>query len=89
MHPAAKATKTGERCATLGRTAASAPEWKTRRIVFGICLVRQPEGGQRHAGQPNAESLQRLPPRYGLGQSFGQFIEFIIHNFPFVFVRFT
>jgi len=34
--------------------------------------------------QADAESLYRLPPCDRLGQSLGQFIEFVVHNFPFV-----
>jgi hypothetical protein len=49
-----------------------------------LCLIRQAEAGQRQAGQADAESLQRLPPCCRLGQSLGQFIEFVVHTFPFV-----
>ena len=44
----------------------------------------QPEAGQRHAGQADAEFAQRLPPGDGLGHAFGEFIEFAIHTLPFV-----
>jgi hypothetical protein len=55
-----------------------------------ICLrsVRQPQRSQRKAREANAEFLQRPASGYGLGHSFGQFIELVIHNFPFVFVDF-
>jgi len=56
---------------------------------IGLRLVRQPETGQRHAGEADAEFLQRSSARYGLGQSLGQFIEFLVHNFPFVLVAFV
>src|SRR5262245_53923799 len=50
------------------------------------CLspVRQPETGQRHPGQADAKLFQRLPAGGRLGQRLGQFIEFVVHNFPFV-----
>jgi hypothetical protein len=47
-------------------------------------FVREPEAGQRHGGQADSEFLQRLPPGDGLGHSLGQFIEFVVHTFPFV-----
>jgi hypothetical protein len=44
---------------------AFAPSRQTRRLVFGrIRYVCQPETGQRHAGQANAEFLKRLPPGF-------------------------
>jgi len=52
-------------------------------------LVRQPEAGQRYAGEAGAEFLQRRAPRDGLRHAFGEFIEFVIHvclqcfGFPF------
>src|SRR5687767_10863751 len=49
-------------------------------------LVRQPETGERHAGEADAEFLQRHPTRNGLGQALGEFIELVVHIFPFVFV---
>jgi hypothetical protein len=50
-------------------------------------FVCQPEAGQRYSGQSDAEFLQRLAPGGRLGQSLGQFIEFVVHVFPFrVFV---
>ena len=47
-------------------------------------LVRQPEAGQRHPSETNAEFLQRCAARDGLGQAFGEFIELVVHIFPFV-----
>src|SRR5437867_10315683 len=38
----------------------------------------------RTAGRSEAEFLQSPAPRDGLGQALGQFIEFVMHNFPFV-----
>jgi hypothetical protein len=46
--------------------------------------VRQPETGQRHSSERDAKFFQRSSARDRLGQSFGQFIEFIVHNFPFI-----
>ena len=56
-------------------------------IVVGtgrLCLVRQPEACQRYAGEAEAESLQRPAAGDGLGHSFGQFIESVVHNFLFL-----
>src|SRR5262249_31650 len=50
-----------------------------------LCLVRQPQRGQGDTREAEAEFLQRSAPRDRLSHSFGQFIEFIIHNFPFGF----
>ena len=46
-------------------------------------FVAQPQRRQRDAGEAEAELLQRPAPRDGLGKAFGQFIEFVVHNFPF------
>src|SRR5437667_8813857 len=48
---------------------------------------RQPEAGQRHAGEADAEFLQRHAARDRLGQAFGEFIELVVHVFPFVCER--
>ena len=52
------------------------------------CLrpVCQPETGQRHAGEADAEFLQRGAARDRLGHILGEFIESIIHTFPFIVV---
>jgi hypothetical protein len=55
------------------------------------CLIRlagQPETSQRHSYNAASKSFQSLPPRYGLGHTFGQLIEFIVHNSCLLFVRF-
>jgi hypothetical protein len=44
----------------------------------------QPEADQRLPGQADAEFLKRRSARDGLGHSFGQFIEFVVYNFPFI-----
>jgi hypothetical protein len=49
-----------------------------------LCFVGQPEARQRHAGEADAESLQRRAPCDRLGQAFGEFIELVVHIFPFV-----
>ena len=51
----------------------------------GLRPVGQPEAGQRHAGEADAEFLQRRAARDGLGQALGQFIELVVHNVPFSF----
>jgi hypothetical protein len=48
-------------------------------------LAGQSKAGQRHAGEADAELLQRLSPRDRLGHSLGQFIELVVHNYPFTF----
>jgi hypothetical protein len=48
-----------------------------------FCPGLQPEAGQRNAAQGEAEFFQRLPARDGLGQSLGQFIEYVVHDLPF------
>jgi hypothetical protein len=52
----------------------------------GLRLVRQAEARQRHAGQADAEFLQRRATCVGLGHAFGEFIEFIVHILVFCFV---
>jgi hypothetical protein len=47
-------------------------------------LVCQPEAGQRHAGETDAEFLQRRAARDRLGQALCEFIESVVHTFPFV-----
>ena len=58
----------------------------TRFACASLSLVRQPEAGQCHAGQADAELLQRRAPRDGLGRAFGEFIELVVRMFPFVLV---
>ena len=38
--------------------------------AVSLGLIRQPEAGQRHAGEADAEFLQRRAARDGLGQIF-------------------
>jgi hypothetical protein len=53
--------------------------------LFGVRLIRQTEAGQRDSRKADSELLQRPAPRHGLGQAFGQLIEFVVHNqIPFV-----
>ena len=54
-----------------------------RPTTASLRLVRQPEAGERHAGEADAEFLQRRAPRDGLGQALGEFIELVVHTFPF------
>ena len=46
-----------------------------------ICYSKEAQCSPREA---DAELLQRAAPRDRLGHSFGQFIEFVVHNFPSV-----
>src|SRR5947199_305041 len=39
---------------------------------------------QRHAGEAEAEFLQRKAARDRLSHTFGQFIEYVLHIFPFI-----
>jgi hypothetical protein len=62
---------------------------ENRRLTVsrnGCCLgfVRQPETGQRHSREADAEFLKRRAARDGLGHAFGQFIEFVVHDFSFL-----
>jgi hypothetical protein len=50
---------------------------------FGLCLVRKSKPGQRNPGETSTEFLHRPAAGYRLGHSFGEFIEFIVRNFPF------
>jgi len=54
--------------------------------MAGFDIIRQPDCGQRDTGETEAEFLQCPASRDGLGQALGQFIEFVVHNFPFVLV---
>jgi hypothetical protein len=57
----------------------------TRSLVgLRLRLVCEPETGQRHADEADAEFLQRATARVGLGQALGEFIESVVHTFPFV-----
>src|ERR1051326_6933973 len=68
---------------------ADGPTWQAI-FVARLCLVRQPEAGQRHAGKADAEFLQRRAARDGLGEVLGEFIEFVVHGFSFIwFVGFV
>ena len=53
-------------------------------ICDGLGIV-QSEPGQSQPGKSDAESLQRRAPRDGLSHAFGEFIELVVHTFPFVF----
>src|SRR5437773_220748 len=57
-------------------------------LLASLRFARQPQRGQRDSRETGAEFLQRASPRDGLGQAFGQFIEFVVHNFPFILVWF-
>ena len=46
--------------------------------------VGEAETGQGDTCEAIAKFLQRASPSDGLSQVFGQFIEFFVHNLPFV-----
>jgi hypothetical protein len=55
-------------------------------LGFGrVGLISQPETGQRHASQADAEFLQRRAPRDRLSHALGEFVEFVVHVFSFRF----
>jgi hypothetical protein len=47
-------------------------------------LICQPEAGQRYAREAGTEFLQRRAARDRLSQAFSEFIESVVHTFPFV-----
>ena len=49
-------------------------------------LVRQPEAGQCHAGEADAEFLQRRAARDRLRHVLGEFIELVVHTDGHAFV---
>ena len=55
--------------------------------LISLRFIRQPEAGKRHAGETDAESLQRRATCDRLGHVFCEFIEMIVHMFPFVWPR--
>jgi len=55
-------------------------------LANSVRFVRKPQAGQRHAGEADAEFLQRRASRDRLGEALGEFIELVVHTFPFAFV---
>ena len=53
--------------------------------VLGLGFVRQPKRREREAREAEADFLQRCAARDGLREALGEFIELVVHNFPFVF----
>jgi hypothetical protein len=53
--------------------------WMLAPSRFGV--VRQPEAGQRHAREADAEFLQCRTARDRLGEALGKFIELVGHRF--------
>jgi hypothetical protein len=49
----------------------------------GFGFWHQPKAGQRHPGEANAEFSQGRSARNRLSQALRQFIEFVVHGFPF------
>jgi hypothetical protein len=71
------------------RTAPATEQAATNRVRTAISAdslraIWRGQHGEKYTREPDAELLQRSSARYGLGQSLGQFIEFVVHNFPFV-----
>ena len=58
----------------------------TDEIGISLCRARQPQRGQRDTREAEAEFLERPAAGDGLGQTLGQFIEFVVHNFRIVLV---
>jgi hypothetical protein len=85
----ANAAKT-EPAAASGTSGASAPKRNTRWwLRCGLCLVGQAEAGQHHAGEAGAEFLESCTAGDRLGQTLREFIELVVHTFPFVLVWFV
>jgi hypothetical protein len=61
----------------------------TDHLFVRFSLVGHTQCGERDASETGTESPQRTTPRDGLGHSFGQFIELVVHNFPFVYSSFA
>jgi hypothetical protein len=59
----------------------------TRLACTCVSFVRQPEAGERHARQAGPELLECGTAGDGLGEAFGEFIEFVVHGFVFVVVQ--
>jgi hypothetical protein len=57
-----------------------------RNLSPRLCPARQPETCERHAGETDTEFLECGAARGGLGHGFSEFIEFVIHTFPFILV---
>ena len=58
-------------------------------LPFRIGLTQEAKRGYYCCRQANPEPPERQPPRNGLSHCFGQFIEFVVHNFPFVWLVFA
>ena len=54
------------------------------RLWISLRFVRQAQRCERDTREAEAEFLQRPASCGGLGQTLGQFIEFVVHNFAFV-----
>jgi len=68
--------------------AAAAPRFGIAPLGCCVRLVGQPDAGQRHAGEADAEFLQRRAPRDRLGHAFGEFIELVVHILPDVIAEY-
>jgi hypothetical protein len=54
--------------------------------LAGFGALCQSQRCKYDSGEPDAKLLQRAAAGDGLSHSFGQFIEFVVHNFPFALV---
>jgi len=84
---AAGATDAGSIAANAATARCVVPTPGSRRNAKRVSRLRplgQSEARERHAGEAETEFFERLPSRYRLGQALGEFIEFIVHTFPFV-----
>jgi hypothetical protein len=50
---------------------------------FSLRLVRPTQYSQRNSSKTEGKIFQRPAARDGLSQAFGEFIEFLVHNFLF------
>jgi hypothetical protein len=57
--------------------------------LYASALFANPKQASARPARPYTEFLERLPPCNRLGQTFGQFIEFVVHTFPFDLLLFA
>jgi hypothetical protein len=67
-------------------------EWSWSAEGTEVCClsafgsIRRPQGREYNSRDANAEFLQHPAACDGFSQTFGEFIKFVDHNFPLVFV---
>jgi hypothetical protein len=67
------------------------PLWQSALVtqslpVPAFALLANPSVASATPRIPRPNFYQRAAPRYRFGQAFSQFIEFVVHSFPFVSV---